>query len=287
MLSPALSAISARTEPSGLRYGAKSAPMRRSSVRSLTRPAALLGHATVGDVGHLVEDAGQVLGQRRPREALAGVAPGPAAAAAPLDRIAERLDQRAGQRGLVVGRDQPASRAVGDDVGRAEAVDGDRRQPAGHALDEHRPELLAHRGQDVDVGRRQERRQLVVAVPAGEEDVARARGGDRVGGMLALPLAGIAAEQDQRRVGRQPAFALGARPRADQQPDALDRGEAADADRHGAARQRRDLGLGVADRALVLARRPAARATPRGGGANGRRGRPRARRSARGQSRWG
>ena len=43
----------------------------------------------------------------------------------------------------------------------------------------------------------QEVRQIVVRVPAGEEDVRAAEARDRIKRMLALPLAGVATDQDQ------------------------------------------------------------------------------------------
>ena len=81
----------------------------------------------------------------------------------------------------VVGLDQPARLAVRRRCrpGRSAstAIAG---SPQAIALDEHLAELLAHRRQDDHVGRGQDVRQLVVVVPAGEEDVAGADALDRV-----------------------------------------------------------------------------------------------------------
>ena len=105
----------------------------------------------------------------------------------------------------VVGLDQPAGVRVVDDLGRAGAVDGDRRQLAGHRLDQDLAELLVDRGVDEDVAGAQEVGQVVVGVPAGEEDVGDAEALDRLDRVLALPLAGVAADQDQGRRGRRSA----------------------------------------------------------------------------------
>jgi hypothetical protein len=65
-----------------------------------------------------------------------------------------------------------------------------------------------------------------VVVPAGEEDVLRARALDRLERVLALPLPREAADEHERRpAGR---IAAGPGVRLDQQADALDLGVAAD-----------------------------------------------------------
>lgn len=52
---------------------------------------------------------------------------------------------------------------------------------------------------DQQVASTEELWQRLVSVPAGEEDVAGAGAVDRVVRVLSLPLAGMAADQDQRR----------------------------------------------------------------------------------------
>ncbi len=123
-------------------------------------------------------------------------------------------------------------------------------------------------------------------VPAREEDVGRAARGDRLAGVLALPLARVAAEEDERRPDRRrPARAAEG---ADQQAGALDRGEAAGGDDDGvAARSAGRSGprcSGPTPRPPPAASRAGRR---RGARASGRRGRPDAARSARGRSRSG
>ena len=85
----------------------------------------------------------------------------------------------------------------------------------------------------------QEVRQIVVRVPAGEEDVRAAEALDRVDRMLALPLAGVAADQDQRS-----GFAkagVGPREGLDQQRQALDLAEAAKLKQHGTPQRLQDI----------------------------------------------
>src|SRR3954466_1319639 len=156
-------------------------------------------------------------------------------------------------------------------AGRPQAADADGGRAAGHAPDERRAELLAHRGEDHDVGGGEVLRKLVVLVPAGEVDVARARRADRVVGVLGLPLARVAAHEDQRGGSAAVAQRLArASEGAHQQAEALDLGEAAHRQQNGAAGHRGRL-LGAVDhRALVVAGPPAVRVvdegvTPEGG----------------------
>ena len=83
-----------------------------------------------------------------------------------------------------------------------------------------------------------------MGVPAGEEDVAQPEALDRLDRVLALPLAGIAAEQDEGGAVRE----APARPRVglDQQRQALDLGEAARVEQHRSV-QRLEIGLRVGD----------------------------------------
>ena len=76
-------------------------------------------------------------------------------------------------------------------------------------------------------------------VPAGEEDIRDARAFDRLERMLALPLAGKAAEQDQG--GRLVESCPGRGEGLDQQRQPLDLGEAADVER-GPCRRAREIG---------------------------------------------
>ena len=161
---------------------------------------------------------GHVAGQRRPREALVRVAPRAAPAAPALDGIVERVARarrraRASSSGST---SQPVSPSSTMSAGpkRSTAIGG---QAARHPLDEHRAELLAHRGQHDDVG-----------APTGTSAARRGRASRR-GRRCARPSRliasdgcspshspGIAAEQDERRrLGEPPA--LGARERAHEQ----------------------------------------------------------------------
>src|SRR5713226_8800399 len=92
------------------------------------------------------------------------------------------------------------------------------------------PELLSHRRQHHDIGGGKDVRQLVVVVPASQEHVAGSQALDRVERVLALPLAGEATQQDQggrdREGGLRPAVG------ADQQAQALHRGETPHVQQH-------------------------------------------------------
>src|SRR6187401_3479709 len=120
------------------------------------------------------------------------------AAPAPLVLVGDRGDDRSGEGVDVVGLDQPPGLRIVDDRRRPAAPDRDHRQPAGHRLDQDLAELLTHGGVDEEVAGSEEGRKLLVPLPAGEEDVAGAGPGDRLAGMLALPLAGMAADEDER-----------------------------------------------------------------------------------------
>ncbi len=94
-------------------------------------------------------------------------------------------------------------------------------------------------------------------MPAGEQHALEPEPVDRLGRVLALPLAGVAADEDQRGRRRHPLARLGER--LEQQRQALDLREAADVDDHRPAAERVQLGLPVADAAGLLAGPPAAR----------------------------
>jgi len=102
---------------------------------------------------------------------------------------------------------------------------GDDRQPAGHRLDEREPRGPGDRGQDKQVGGVQRLWEHGVRPPAGKEDLVvpeRAGGGER---MLPLPLAGVAADEDQRQRPAEPLERARVRPDEKRQP--LDGGVAA------------------------------------------------------------
>ena len=124
---------------------------------------------------------------------------------------------------------------------------------AGHRLDDDLAEALARRREHEQVGGPEQLRQLGLVVPACEHDARDPEPLDRVGGVLALPLAGMAADEDQGGGLRHPRARVGER--LEQQAQALDLGEAPDVEDHGAARD------GV-DRPLVVAHAPGARAGP-------------------------
>src|SRR4051812_21995469 len=95
-------------------------------------------------VGYLVIDARNALGERRPRVALAAARIGALAHTSPLGIVGDHPHQSVGHRVLVVGRHQEAGLTVVDDRGRTVVVHRDHRQPAGHPLHQHLPELLVH-----------------------------------------------------------------------------------------------------------------------------------------------
>src|SRR5206468_5968402 len=98
------------------------------------------------------------------------------------------------------------------------------------------------------IGRVEAVGQVVVAVPAGEEDVAHAGLADHLEWVLALPLARIAAQQHERRG---PLEALvRARPRADQERQALYLGVTADVQQDRAV-ERVEVVVGIRDAALL------------------------------------
>ncbi len=103
-------------------------------------------------------------------------------------------------------------------------------QPTGHALHEHQPEQLPHGGQHHDVRGGEDVRQLVVVVPARQEDVAGSRAPDRFERMLVLPLARKAAKQDKR--GRHGEGSPRSVVSGDEEAQALDSGEAPDVEQH-------------------------------------------------------
>jgi hypothetical protein len=76
---------------------------------------------------------------------------------------------------------------------------GDDRHPAGHRLDEREPERLAGLGQDEQIRGVQRLGEPCMLAPAGEEGLlVSERAGDRER-VLAFPLAGVAAKEDERR----------------------------------------------------------------------------------------
>ena len=130
------------------------------------------------------------------------------AQARPLGRILDELDHGRGERFLVAGGGEPARPAVLDDQRGAQRPWSHRRQPAGHALDQNLPELLALAGQDDRVGCGEQLRQLFVPVPAGKEHIRDFEPPGDLRGMLALPLARVAAHEHETRGGGQPLLCL-------------------------------------------------------------------------------
>src|ERR687891_1687280 len=180
------------------------------------------------------------------------------AARAPLLRIARGRKEGIDERLLVVGRHEPARPAIGDDRRRAVRPAGDHGQAAGHRLDEDEPERLGDGREDERVGSVQGLGKLLVRAPAGEEDVPVAgppRCGER---MLPLPLARMAADEHERlRLAEQ---LDGARVRADQERQALDRREATHVEEERAAGpEGSELLVGISDAPGTTALVPAAR----------------------------
>src|SRR6266849_1695084 len=94
------------------------------------------------------------------------------ATAAAFSWVVDGHDERLGECLLIIGCNEPASVSIGDDVTRPTSSHGNGWQPAGHPFDEDLPELLLHRGQDDDIGGRQDVRKLVVITPTGQKHVA-------------------------------------------------------------------------------------------------------------------
>ena len=123
-------------------------------------------------------------------------------AAAPRRRAhphANRLDHRRRQRRRhpPARTSQPVSPSFTIDAG-PPRFDRDHRQPTGHRLHQHLAELLVDRSVDEDVACREEVGELLVVVPAGEEDAGHSQALDRLDRVLALPFARVAAEEDER-----------------------------------------------------------------------------------------
>ena len=142
-------------------------------------------------------------------------------------------------------------------------------QPTRHRLHQHLAELLVDRSVDEDVACRKEVGKVLVVVPAGEEDAGHPEALDGLDRVLALPLAWVAAEKDER--GRLVELDPGLRVGLDQEREALDLGEAAAVD-EGRALERVEIRLLVARRcraalpgASPAAPRPGASATALGG----------------------
>ena len=201
----------------------------------------------------------------------ASAASSPAAARrARSARVGDRGDERVGERRAVVDVEQPARLPVLDDLRGPERRGGDRRHAAGHRLDDHLAEALARRREHEEVRGGQQLGQLGLVVPAGEQRAGEPEALDRVGGVLALPLARVAADQDERGGLGHPRARLGER--LEQQPEPLDLGEAADVEhRSGRGRARRarprrsGRSPGRRPAASRAARRRARAARPRGG----------------------
>jgi hypothetical protein len=121
---------------------------------------------------------------------------------------------------LIIGLHEPAGFPVLNNFGGATTVDCDRWKPARHSLDEHKPELLAHRGQYLDVSGVHEFRQLAVIVPAGEKHIARPTGSDHVDRMLSFPLARMTTDEHEGNFAMRPTLSISESP--DQQVQSLD-----------------------------------------------------------------
>ena len=189
--SPAESAMSASTaaqpRPVGPEQRARCARCRWAGLHAAHRIAGIVDYfnylgrgdrGVVGGRGDLVEDAGQAVGERRPREARArrrGARRRPRRrrSLGSVDACDERAGQRAPRRrARRASPSRPSRRRCRPGPKRSTAIAG---SPQAIALDEHRAELLAHRGEHDGVGgARRSSGSVVVLVPAGEEDVARA-----------------------------------------------------------------------------------------------------------------
>jgi hypothetical protein len=109
-------------------------------------------------------------------------------------------------------------------------VRGHGREPAGHALDQQLTERLALGGHDNCVGSREEHRQLLVRLPAGEKHTRHLQPRGDLCGMLALPLAVMAA--DEHKSSRRLQIFLRASERPDQTIESFYDGEPPDVEQH-------------------------------------------------------
>src|SRR6266516_1118661 len=234
-----------------------SRPWRDGLLRSLVFSAGLFSRRlpSGSESGELVVEQREAADGGRPA-VMAALSLGAPAACPPLLVAGGGREERVGEAVLVVGRDQPAGLAVGDDFGRSVGAAGDHGQPAGHRLDEHQPERLRGRGQHEQIGGVQRLRQLLVRAPAGKEDLPvpePAGGGER---MLALPLARMAAHKHERQGAAERLER--ARVRGDQKRQPLDRRVAADIEEDRAAgAEGNELLLAVGDAAGAAALAPA------------------------------
>src|SRR6266540_2331870 len=218
----------------------------RASRRAATsNDARVVLSGVLGD--HLLVECGDSGGDGLPAEVFPGVRCGLLAAAAPLACVGGGVGERCCERLLVVGWYEPAALTVADDLGRAVRVAGDHREAAGHRFDQREPERLRDRGQHEQVAGVERVGELVVGPPAGKEDVAGVEPADRLDRMLALPLARVAADQNERHVAPEPG--LGVLVRLDQQGQPLDGCEAAQVEQHRLAGERRKVVVPVGDAA--------------------------------------
>lgn len=114
-----------------------------------------------------------------------------------FDGIVDRFAERGSKIIQVSGLYEPPSLAVGDDLARTEAVHGHDGHAACHGFDENLTKLLPDRREREHVGRRQKIGQLSMVAPARQEDPAHPKPCNRVRRVLALPLAGMAANNHE------------------------------------------------------------------------------------------
>ena len=194
------------------------APPSHAATSSNTRPRARPAPAT-----------------RTARRRARGLAPRRARSCAP----STASTRARGERRLVVGLHEPAGPPSSTISAGPEAVDRDRRQPAGHRPRRAPSRTARARRRGRRVAGVEERRQLVVVVPAGEEDVAARRSPRRLGGVLALPLARVAADQHERRAAVDALAGAGER-RGSSRPVRLTSVKRPTREEHRAVGQRRD-----------------------------------------------
>src|SRR5688572_21986340 len=109
-----------------------------------------------------------------------------------LGGVVDGVEEGSGEGIDIVWLDEPAGVPVAHDLGRSQAVYCNRRHAARHRLHEDLTELLTDGCQGEHVRCRKERRQLMVVVPACEDDALNSEPADRYRWVFALPPSRVA-----------------------------------------------------------------------------------------------